>query len=80
MLIASNHALYSFASKPDLLVEGVTITALAEGDILGVAALNNGEIVVINQTIQHLQTGIEESIDSLLILCEDPLDLLLGSG
>ena len=80
MLIASDHALYSFANKPNILVQGVSITALAESDTLGVAALNNGEIVVVNQTIRHLQTGIEESIDSLLILCEDPLYLLLGSG
>ena len=80
MLIATDHTLYSFVRTPRPLLEGVSVTALAEGAALGAAALASGEIVLTDNALRHLQTGIEASIDCLLILCERPLDLLLGTG
>lgn len=83
MLIATSqtvHALSVGDSEPVQVHEG-DIAALAKGDHYGVIALKNGDLVIHTKTdTQTVSTGIEHSIECLLITDEEPLRLLIGTG
>jgi photosystem II stability/assembly factor-like uncharacterized protein len=56
------------------------IRRVAEGDTVSVAALADGDLVLLGgEEPERLATGLEEEIWSLLILSEDPLQVLVGT-
>jgi photosystem II stability/assembly factor-like uncharacterized protein len=56
------------------------IRRVAEGDTVSVAALADGDLVLLGgEEPRRLETGLDEEIWSLLILSEDPLEVLVGT-
>ena len=85
MLISTEKAVYSMQSngsqsKPSCLYEGGDIAHIEEGTHHHIIALRNSEIIVFEEgEMRHLSSGIEESITSIAILQETPIDLLIGT-
>ena len=85
MLIATEKAAYFFEDngsqkEPFLLYEGSNIVHVEEGSHLQVIALTEGGIVLIEDgKTEQFPSGIEESIESLAMLEEAPLNLLIGT-
>jgi len=84
MLIATVAVLYSFdlgsSSTPEVRYEVEGIRALAAGARVGFIGLENGELVLLwEEGDRVIETGIEEPIESLLLLGEDPVELLIGT-
>ena len=83
MLIATSQSVHTLSpddSAPIKILDEKP-TALAEGNIYSVIALKNGDLSIHTQTdAQTVATGIEHPIECLLIIDEDPLRLLIGTG
>ena len=82
MLIATRDTVYALngdqAAPQDVLKDG-DVQAIADGRSIGLAALSGGDVAVLSQNGRRtLDTGIEEPIECLLILDEDPLRFLVG--
>lgn len=87
MIAATNKAVFSLQNdgsekKPNLLLDGLEIRRVAEGEQLIVVALEGGDLIVLDRAQNEkrtLETGISDRIDSLCIVNEKPLDVLVGS-
>ena len=83
MLIATSRTAYALSeghAAPAQIFEG-TVAAIAKGRDLRVIALKNGDLYIRTQArAQTVATGIERDIECLIILEEDPLHLLIGTG
>ena len=83
MLLATQNKVYAFdpmRSAPRLLRSGREIAVIAEGASINVVADTHGRVEIIaNGGSQVIDTGIDEPIHSMLILAEEPLDLLFGT-
>lgn len=84
MLIATKSAVYLLDGdgneKPDLLLDGLDVRRVIEGEKRNVVALADGNIILLDgDEIRRLHTNIEDRIDSLCIIKEKPLDLLIGT-
>lgn len=85
MLISTEKAVYSLRSdgsqvEPSSLYEGKDIAYIEEGIHRRIIARTNGGLLVFDEdAIRPLSSGVEETITSLAILQEDPLDLLIGT-
>lgn len=82
MLIATQDTVYALngdSTAPQDVLEDGEVQAIAEGRSIGLAALEEGNVAVLSQNGRRsLATGIEEPIECLLILDEDPLRFLVG--
>ena len=85
MLIATDDCLYTSAANngdltPELLLEGESIDALAEGRTVSAVCLGGVEVMLLeNGSSRRLATGIEGSVESVDMLSEDPVELLVGT-
>jgi len=85
MLITTEKAVYYLnrlgnQDKPTIFYEGGDIVQVEEGIYSHVIVLANGDIhLVKNNEPKQFSSGIEESIESLAILRENPLDVLIGT-
>lgn len=82
MLIATRDTVYALDGDPtapqNVLEEG-EVQAIAEGGSVGLAALQDGAVAVLSQNgARTIATGIEEPIECLLILDDNPLRFLVG--
>ena len=82
MLIATRDTIYALNGKytaPQPVFEGGNVQAVAQGRSIGLAALKDGEVAVLSQNgSRTLDTGIEDPIECLLILEEEPVSFLVG--
>ena len=85
MLIATEDQVYSAdtgsgALAPNLQLEGETVCAVQEGHGLSAVCLQGGDVALLeNGRTRRLHSGIEGSVESLDILSEDPVELLIGA-
>lgn len=85
MLIATQKAVYSIGNdgsrnKPSLLIEDIQCRRVIEGERQDVVALIDGSLIIIDgEEERTLQTDIRDRIDSLCIIEDRPLDLLIGT-
>ena len=85
MLIATHSNVYALndnapQNAPDLVYEGSDIERVSEGNRYTVIVLKGGDLVLQSgDTTQTVATGIGDPIESLLILNENPLHLLVGT-
>jgi len=84
MLIATESAVYCLKDngkeKPDLLVDGLDVRRVIEGEKRNVVALADRDIILLDcEEKRRLHTNIKDRIDSLCILKEKPLDMLIGT-
>ena len=85
MLIATRTAVYDVmpsagSDSPTLRLDGQEVQCLAEGSGVGVISLAGGDLVLLSPDGSHrIPTGIQEPVESLLIVNESPLGLLLGT-
>ena len=85
MLIATKRGVYSIKSdgtesEPHPLKTGVNVRRVAEGERISVVALEDGGVLALKDGDERrLETGIADRIDSLCIVNENPLDLLIGT-
>ena len=83
MIIATKTSVYLLdvdETEPNLLLEGVEVRRVAEGDQFNVVASADGSVRIVNSDgIRQLKTGIKDRIDSLCITNEKPFDLLIGT-
>ena len=82
MLIATKDTVYSLngnPTEPRAVLNGGDVQAIAIGRSIGLAALHHGKVAVLSQNGRRtLDTGIEEPIECLLILDEEPVRFLVG--
>jgi hypothetical protein len=85
MIIATKNAVYRLekddsVNKPNLLLDSLDVRRVAEGKegVVVTTAENNLIILDANEK-RWLETGIKDRIDSLCIVNEKPLDLLIGT-
>lgn len=82
MLIATENAVYRLEGlgEPEEVFAQEGIRRVAEGRALDVVALEDGALVVLEAgDTEDIETGIEGSIHSLLLLREQPLEMLVGT-
>ncbi|MBN1401222.1 MAG: hypothetical protein JXA74_10320, partial [Anaerolineae bacterium] len=83
MLIALRNQVYacrSPAEAPALCWEHAGVRRVAEGISQHVVALDTGELALLaGDSTELIATGLHEPIESLLILNDNPLDLLIGT-
>ena len=85
MLIATEKVTYILEDngsqgEPFFLYEGSDIVHIEEGRDLHVIALTNGDIILVKDgKTEQLTSGIEDSIESLALLEEARLNLLIGT-
>jgi len=84
MIIATKRSVYSLEKNgdetPELILDGLEVRRVMEGNKRNVVALADGNIIVLDETEEILlQTGIEDRVDSLCIINEKPLDMLIGT-
>ena len=83
MLIATSRSVHTLSKGDPAPVKILDndATALAKGNIYSVIALKNGDLSIHTKTdAQTIATGIEQDIECLLIIDEEPLRLLIGTG
>jgi alkylated DNA repair dioxygenase AlkB len=83
MLISTTSSLFlappDVSKPPKTLIENLDIRRVQKGDKRNLIALSDGSIIIQERDSQKtLQTGIVDRIDSILIVEEDPLVLLIG--
>ena len=82
MLIATREVVYALnggRTEPHTVLEAVGVQAIVEGRSIGLAAREDGSVAVLSQNgARILATGIEDPIECLLILEEEPLRFLVG--
>ena len=85
MLIATDAKVYVLtdsdgSASPALRFEGDIIRCLSEARKISVIGLAGGEIALLTDGgTRHISTGIEEPLESLAVLDEEPLHLLIGT-
>lgn len=85
MLIATKNVVYQLESlgserKPRTLLKGLDVRRVLEGELRSLVALADGSIKVLEgDEVLTLKTGIGDRIDSLCVLNEKPLSLLIGT-
>jgi hypothetical protein len=85
MIIATENAVYRLEkedseNKPKLMLDGSDVRRVAEGkERVVVATAENSLIILDANEERQLVTGIKDRIDSLCILNQKPLDLLIGT-
>ena len=81
MFCASRTTLYSFDGTSHILLSGCEITALSARPGLLAATLVNGEVVIFSAgTQRRLASGLDGASDCLLMINDDPVDLLIGGA
>lgn len=83
MLISTKTSLYLVQGdgdgKPQPILSELDIRRVQEGKTVNVVALGDGSILVMRGEEQvTIESGIPDRIDSVLILREDPLEVLIG--
>ncbi len=84
MLLSTDTVVYEILQDGDqpmpVYDQAGGIRRVAEGDTVSVAGLADGDLVLLGgEEPERLETGLEEEIWSLLILSEDPLEVLVGT-
>ena len=81
MLIATRSTVYALESDtPEIIFDNQPVIRVVEGDRFQIIALKTGDLVILSEgNTQTFTTGIEEDIEALHILGEDPLHLLIGT-
>jgi hypothetical protein len=85
MLISTRSSVFHLESDasetdPTLLMENIGVRRVSEGEKISLVALGEGTVIVLEDGDERrIETGIEDRIDSLCIVNEKPLDLLLGT-
>jgi len=81
MLIATRSTVYALETDtPETILDDQPVVRVAEGDCFQIIALKTGDLVILSEgNTQTLTTGIDENIEALHILGEDPLHLLIGT-
>ncbi|NPV07041.1 MAG: hypothetical protein HPY83_03635 [Anaerolineae bacterium] len=84
MLIATRTSVYRLeddgSCPPSLAFEGGGIRRVAEGSRVGIVALANGDVVLLQgEGLRRVASGIAEPIESLMLLHESPIELLIGT-
>ncbi len=82
MLIATEDIVYRLKGEgePEPVFEQEGVRRVAEGQALDIVALEDGALVVLEPgSAERIETSIEGSIHSLLLLREQPLELLIGT-
>ena len=85
MLIATSSGVYSIKSdgtepEPRTLKTGIDVKRVAEGEMINIIALGDGRVLTLKDGDERtIETGITDRIDSLCIVKENPLDLLIGT-
>jgi hypothetical protein len=85
MIIATENAVYRLEkedseNKPKLMLDGSDVRRVAEGkERVVVATAENNLIILDANEERRLVPGIQDRIDSLCIVNEKPLDLLIGT-
>jgi hypothetical protein len=85
MIIATKNAVYHLekndnVNKPNLLLDGIEVRRVTEGEERNVVATAENNIIILDANKRRLlETGISDRIDSLCIIDENPLDLLIGT-
>ena len=83
MLISTKTSLYSVpkngSTQPEQILSDLNIRRIQTGQNLSIIALTDGSIIINQENENHkLQSGITDRIDSLLIIQENPLQILIG--
>ncbi len=84
MLIATNDSVYelfsnSYHEKPVLIEDGINVRCVLEGEKRKIIALSDGTILVQEEgEIIRIGSEIKDRIDSLCLVKEDPLNILIG--
>ena len=70
------------AGQPEPLFNEVRTQALAAGEVTSAICLSSGELAVVGNGdgSRRLPTGVDQAIESVAILAEEPLHLLLGTA
>jgi hypothetical protein len=84
MLMATVAVVYSFnldpESTPEVRYSIEGIRALAAGEKFGFIGLENGNLVLLSgEGDRGIETGTGEPVESLLLLSEDPVEILIGT-
>jgi photosystem II stability/assembly factor-like uncharacterized protein len=85
MIIATKKAVYLLKkdgseNKPSLLLDSIDVRRVVEGEERNVVATAENILIILDaKEKQLLETGIKDRIDSLCIVKEKPLDLLIGT-
>jgi len=85
MIIATKNAVYLLENdgsekKPDLLLDSLDVRRVAEGEERNVVTTAENSVIILDANEERrLETGITDRIDSLCIVNEKPLDLLIGT-
>lgn len=85
MIIATKNAVYLLKedgseNKPNLLLESLEVRRVIEGEKRNVVATADNSIIILDSNEERLlETGIKDRIDSLCIVNDKPLDLLIGT-
>ncbi len=82
MLLATGSTVYRFDgdAEPRAGFEAEGVRRVAEGAGLEVVAVDDGSVAVLREGCeQWIRTDIEGSVESLLVLREEPLELLVGT-
>lgn len=84
MLIATNDSVYEFGSnttqnKPELVISKIEVRRIVKGRKRSVIALVDGSILLFEEgRKKRIESGIPDRIDSLCMVEEEPLNLLVG--
>ncbi len=84
MLIATNDSVYEFFSnsnyeKPVLIKDGINVRRVFEGEKWKIIAFSDGTFLFQGKgESKRIDSGIKDRIDSLCIVKEDPLNILVG--
>jgi hypothetical protein len=85
MIIATKNAVYLLEEdgsekEPNLLFDSLEVRRVVEGEERNVVATAKNSIIILDANKERpLETGIRDRIDSLCIIEEKPLDLLIGT-
>ena len=83
MIIATASSVYEYEDKfdedPKVLFDKTGVRRVIEGEKIRIVAFVDNSIFVDSASGQHLQTGIDDRIDSLCLVKEEPFTLLIGT-
>jgi hypothetical protein len=83
MIIATKTSVYQLENNgeklPNLVKENLDIRRVEEGNEVDIVSLSNGKLLLFRDEKQKkIETGIKDRIDSLCVIEENPLILLVG--
>ena len=83
MIIATSSSVYALSNastQPDTLHTNLSIRRAVEGQAIYIIALTDGSLLLsTNNGFQQVSTSIPDRIDTLCLLQERPLHLLIGT-